>query len=60
MGDPHPLTAGVTIIVTRHLGPYKRALRVTGLPGLGERLTLADAADWSAALDRRDREVEDE
>lgn len=48
----HPLRAGVTVIVTRHLGPYKAFLR-------GE-LDLADAADRSAALDRLPAQVEDE
>lgn len=60
MGDPHPLTAGVTIIPTRHLGPYKRALRVAGLPGVGERLTLFEAAVRAGELDRRCPQSDDD
>ncbi|MER7331722.1 MULTISPECIES: hypothetical protein [unclassified Micromonospora] len=48
----HPLRPGVTVIVTRHLGPYRVALR-------GE-MSLAEAAQRSAVLDRLAAGVEDE
>ncbi|MEU7802586.1 hypothetical protein AB0B10_25340 [Micromonospora arborensis] len=43
----HPLTPGVAWVITRHLGPYKRCL--------WRQLTLSEAADRSAFLDRRRR-----
>ncbi|MET8278304.1 hypothetical protein [Micromonospora sp. NPDC005174] len=45
MRTPHPLTPGVTWVITRHLGPFKRC--AWGM------VDLADAARLSAALDRR-------
>ncbi|MGS2615123.1 hypothetical protein ACVCAH_11450 [Micromonospora sp. LZ34] len=61
MGEQHQLTAGVTIIHTRHLGPYKLTIRPPfSLLGADRRLTVWEAAERSAALDRRRRQGEDE
>jgi len=52
----HPLTAGVTVIVTRHLGPYKRVIRAPfSLWQTNPRWTVGQAAERSAALDRRQK-----
>ncbi|MEV1315400.1 hypothetical protein AB0J14_04865 [Micromonospora arborensis] len=50
----HPLTPGVTVIYTRHLGPYKLVIRAPfSLWQTARRWTVEQAAERSAALDRR-------
>lgn len=50
--EVHPLTAGVTEVRTRHLGPYKACLRGG--------VSLAEAAQWAAELDQLDEKRDSE